>query len=49
MNEDIITDDIIQKAQEGNQEALDLILKEYKKLIFLNVRNYFLVGAEQDD
>lgn len=49
MSEEIITDDIIEKAQQGNQEALDLILKEYKKLIFLNVRNYFLVGAEQDD
>lgn len=49
MSEEMITDDVIEKAQQGNQEALDLILKEYKKLIFLNVRNYFLVGAEQDD
>lgn len=49
MSEEMITDEVVAKAQMGNQEALDLILKEYKKLIFLNVRNYFLVGAEQDD
>lgn len=49
MNEDLINDEVVARAQDGDQEALDLILKEYKKLIFLNVRNYFLVGAEQED
>lgn len=49
MNEELINDEVVARAQEGDQEALDLILKEYKKLIFLNVRNYFLVGAEQED
>lgn len=49
MSENLITDDIVERAQQGNQEALNLILKEYKKFIFLNVKNYFLVGAEQDD
>ncbi len=49
MSEELINDDVVARAQAGEPEALDLILKEYKKLIFLNVRNYFLVGAEQDD
>lgn len=49
MNEELINDEVVARAKEGDQEALDLILKEYKKLIFLNVRNYFLVGAEQED
>lgn len=49
MSEELINDDVIARAQAGETEALDLILKEYKKLIFLNIRNYFLVGAEQDD
>lgn len=49
MNEELINDDIVARAQAGETEALDLILNEYKKLIFLNVRNYFLVGAEQED
>ena len=49
MSENIITDEVVAKAQNGNAEAIDLILKEYKKLIFLNVKNYFLIGADQDD
>lgn len=49
MNEELINDEVIKLAQNGDQEALDLILKEYKKLIYLNIRNYFLVGADQDD
>lgn len=49
MNEELINDEVIKLAQNGDQEALDLILKEYKKLIYLNIRNYFLIGADQDD
>ena len=49
MNEELINDEVIKLAQNGDQEALNLILKEYKKLICLNIRNYFLVGADQDD
>lgn len=49
MNEELVTDEVIERAQKGDTEAIDLILKEYKKLIFLNVRNYFLIGAEQED
>lgn len=49
MNEELINDEVIKLAQNGDQEALDLILKEYKKLIYLNIRNYFLVGADQGD
>ncbi len=49
MSEELINDEIVKLAQNGDQEALDLILKEYKKLIYLNIRNYFLVGADQDD
>lgn len=49
MEKELISNEIVKLAQDGDQEALDLILKEYKKLIYLNVRNYFLVGAEQDD
>lgn len=49
MSENIITEEVIAKAQAGNSEAIDLIIKEYKNLIFLNVKNYFLVGADEDD
>lgn len=49
MSVELITNDNIIKAQQGDQESLNLILKNYKKLIFLNSRNYFLIGADQDD
>lgn len=49
MSEELINDKVVKLAQDGDQEALDLILREYKKLIYLNIRNYFLVGAEQED
>lgn len=49
MSENIITDEVIAKAQAGNSEAIDLIINEYRNLIFLNVKNYFLVGADEDD
>lgn len=49
MSENIITDEVVAKAQNGNTEAMNLILREYQKLIFLNVKNYFLIGAEQED
>ena len=31
MNEELINDEVIKLAQNGDQEALNLILKEYKK------------------
>lgn len=49
MSKELVTDEVITRAQNGDQEALALILTEYKKLIFLNVKNYFLIGADQDD
>ena len=39
--------DRINRAQAGDQEAINLILQEYKNYIYLNVKNYFIVGAEQ--
>ena len=46
---ELVTDEVINKAQSGDQEAIDLILQEYKNYIYLNVKNYFIVGAEQED
>ena len=45
---ELVTDEVINKAQSGDQEAgINLILQEYKNYIYLNVKNYFIVGAEQ--
>lgn len=45
----LINDEVIKEAQQGNEEALNLILEEYKKLVLSNVKNYFIIGAEQED
>ena len=45
---ELVTDEVINKAQSGDQEAINLILQEYKNYIYLNVKNYFIVGAEQE-
>ena len=46
---ELVNEDVIKQAQLGDQESINIILKEYKNLIYLNVRNYFIIGAEQDD
>lgn len=46
---ELVTDEVINKAQSGDQEAINLILQEYRNYIYLNVKNYFIVGAEQED
>lgn len=46
---ELVDEDVIKKAQMGDSESVDLILREYKNFIYLNVKNYFIVGAEQDD
>ena len=40
---------ILKKAQSGDSEAIDLILKEYSKLLSFNAQKYYLVGAEKED
>lgn len=46
---ELVDDSNIIKAQQGDQESINMILKNYKNFIFMNSRNYFLVGADQDD
>jgi len=40
---------ILKKAQSGDNEAINLILEEYSKLLSFNAQKYYLVGAEQED
>lgn len=35
---ELVTDEVINKAQSGDQEAINLILQEYKNYIYLNVK-----------
>lgn len=45
----MVNDEIVTLAQQGNQDAIELILKEYKNIITVNAKNFFLIGAEQED
>ena len=47
MEENINT--ILKKAQTGDSEAIDWILKEYSKILSFNAQKYYLIGAEQED
>lgn len=49
MTEKTINDELIKQAQTGNEEAMDLIIREYKGLVLASIKNYFLIGAEQED
>ena len=40
---------ILKKAQSGDNEAINLILEEYSKILSFNAQKYYLVGAEQED
>lgn len=40
---------ILKKAQAGDSEAMNLILKEYSRLLSFNAQKYYLIGAEQED
>jgi len=40
---------VIKDAKSGNKEAVDEIFTKYQQFIYLNAKNYFLVGADKDD
>lgn len=44
-----INNDLIKEAQNGNKEAIDMILKAYTDLVSINAKKYFIIGAEQED
>lgn len=43
------TDELIMKAQNGDDEAMNELIKIYFPLVSVNAQNYFLIGAEKED
>ncbi|MBQ7351718.1 MAG: sigma-70 family RNA polymerase sigma factor [Clostridia bacterium] len=41
--------DLIKSAQDGNQEALEQVLVNYKNLVVSVSRKYFLIGGDSED
>jgi len=44
-----VTDKMLEEAKQGNEEAVGLVIENYKGFITMNAKNYFLLGAEKDD
>jgi len=42
-------DEIVQLAQNGNQVALEYLIRKYKNFVKAKSRSYFLIGADRDD
>ncbi len=40
---------VVAKAKEGNERALNYMIKKYSNLVRYKARSYFLIGAEYDD
>ena len=49
-NLDALTDEqLVTEAQQGNSDALEIIMSRYKKLVYAKSKPYFLAGADDDD
>jgi len=44
-----VTEQILEQAKSGDEEAVGLVIENYKGFVTMNARNYFLLGAEKDD
>ena len=44
-----VTEEILEEAKSGNQEAVGMVVENYKGFVMMNAKNYFLLGAEKDD
>lgn len=42
-------EDILEMAQEGNQEAIEYLFEKYKNFVRAKARSYFLIGADKED
>ena len=42
-------EELISLVNQGNQEALEFLLKRYKELVTMKISKYFIVGAEKED
>lgn len=42
-------EELIEQINNGNQDAIDVLIKRYKELVTMKVSRYFIVGAEKED
>lgn len=42
-------EEVVARAQQGDDDAVEYLLRKYQKLVYIWTRPYFLQGAEDDD
>lgn len=47
--QEVLDETIVESAKNGNNEALDFIIKKYKNFVRAKARSYFLIGADRED
>ena len=47
--EELTDEQLVVAAQNGDSDALDVIMARYKKLVYAKSKPYFLAGADDDD
>ena len=47
--EDILDEDVVQRAKQGDLDALEYLIKKYKNFVRAKARSYFLIGADRED
>ena len=47
--DEISDEELLKLANDGNEAALECLLKRYKELVNMKVSKYFMVGAEKED
>lgn len=40
---------VLLKAKDGDNESFEMLLKKYKKYLYINTKNYYLLDGERDD
>jgi RNA polymerase sporulation-specific sigma factor len=48
-NNDLLDEDIVEAAKNGDLESLELLIKKYKNFVRAKARSYFLIGADRED
>ncbi|MDR5659932.1 RNA polymerase sporulation sigma factor SigH [Serpentinicella sp. ANB-PHB4] len=49
VEQEIVDENVVLAAKNGNVQAQDLIIKNYKNFVRAKARSYFLIGADRED
>ncbi|MBC9785237.1 RNA polymerase sporulation sigma factor SigH [Heliobacterium chlorum] len=47
--EQLVDEEVVELAKEGDEEALEYLINKYKNFVRAKARSYFLIGADRED